>query len=107
MPVEASPQPLLVQEVGNQTDTATEHEQTVQHTHLEVVLSLFWGESAAVAHEIDEADGDAAIDVENEVVLLGGCDGLDGLGIVEEVGLREVLVDEFLDEGDTEIGVVS
>ena len=54
----------------NQTDTSAEDEQTVEHTHVEVVFSLFWGESAAIAEEIDEADGDAAVNVENQVVLL-------------------------------------
>jgi len=105
--VQTSPQSLLVKEVGNQTNGTTEHEQTVENTHLEVILCLFRGEGAAVAEEIDEADGDTAVDVEDEVVLLGGGDGLDGKGVVEEFGGREVLLDEFLDELDTEIGVVA
>ena len=107
MTVKTSAQSLLVEEVGNQTNGATEDEQTVEDTHLEVVLCLFRGESAAVAEEIDEADGDAAVDVEDEVVLLGGGDGLDGEGVVEEFCRGEVLLDEFLDELDAEIGVVA
>jgi hypothetical protein len=105
--VQSSPQSLLVQEMGNQTDRSSEHEQTVKDTHLEVVLCLFRGEGAAVAEEVDEADGDAAVDVEDEVVLLGGGDGLDGEGVVEEFGGGEVLLDEFFDELDAEIGVVA
>lgn len=105
--VETSAQSLLVEEVGNETDGATKDEKTVEHTHLEVVLSLLSGESAAVAHEVNEADGDGTVDVEDEVVLLAGGDGLDGDGVVEELGGGEVGLAELLDERDTEIGVVA
>ena len=47
--VQASPQPLLIQEVGNQTNTPSEHEQTVEHTVLEIVLGFLGRERAAVA----------------------------------------------------------
>jgi hypothetical protein len=107
MPVETSPQPLLVEEMGNQTDRTAEHEQTVQDTHLEVVLSLLVGESTTVADKVDEADSDATIDVENKVVLLGRCHALDGQGVVEQLGAGEVLLDVLLDKLDTKIGVVA
>ncbi len=68
--VQASPQPLLIQEMGNQPNTPSEHEQTIEHAHPQVVLSLLWREGAAVAEQINEAHGDAAVHVENEVVLL-------------------------------------
>jgi hypothetical protein len=101
MSVETSSQSLLIQEMGNETDAATQHEQTVENTHLQVVLSLFSREGTAVAHEINEADCNAAVHVKNKVVLLGRCDGLDSKGIVEELGAREVLLDELFDELDT------
>jgi hypothetical protein len=107
MPVETSPQPLLVEEVGNQTDRATKHEQTVEDTHLQVVLSLLSGESTTVADEVNEADSNASVDVENEVVLLGRCDALDSQGVVEQLCAGEVLLNVLLDELDTEIGVVA
>ena len=107
MPVQTSAQSLLVQEMGNETDRATEYEQTVEHTHLEVVFRLFRTEGAAVPEQVDEADGDAAVDVEDQVVLLGGSDGLDGDGVVEELGVGEVGLAELLDEGNAEIGVVA
>ena len=107
MPVETSPEPLLVEEVGNQTDRATKHEQTVEDTHLEVILSLLVGESTTVADEVNEADSNAAVDVENEVILLRCCDTLDSEGVVEQLCAGEVLLDVFLDELDTEIGVVA
>jgi hypothetical protein len=107
MSVQTSTQSLLIQEMGNETNAATKHEQTIEDTHLKVVFGLFSGEGAAVAHQIDEADCDAAVDVEDKVVLLGRCDGLNSKSIVEELGAWEVLLDEFLDELDAEIGVVS
>lgn len=107
MPVEASSQPLLVEEVSNQTNAAAEHEETVEDTHLQVVLSLLSGEGTAVAHQVNETDGNAAVDVENKVVLLGRCDSLDGESIVKQLGVGEVLLDVLLDELDTEVGVVS
>ena len=105
--VETSAKSLLVEEVGNQTDGATKDEQTVEHTHLEVVLSLFRRESTAVAHEVNEADSDGTVDVEDKVVLLAGGDSLDGNGVVEELGGGEVGLAELLDERDTEIRVVA
>ena len=107
MPVEASAQPLLVEEVGNQTDAAAEHEQTVEHTHLEIIFGFFGRKGAAVAHEVDKADGDAAVDVEDEVVLLGGGDLFDGESVVKRLGIWEVLLDELLDKLDTKVRVVA
>jgi hypothetical protein len=104
--VETSAQSLLVEEVGNQTDGATKDEQTVEHTHLKVVLSLLGGEGTAVA-EVNEADGDGTVNVEDKVVLLAGGDGLDGDGVVEKLGGGEVGLAELLDERDTKIGVVA
>ena len=107
MPVQTCPQSLLVEIMRNQTDGAAKHEQAVQHAVLEVVFGLFCAEGAAVAHEVDEADGDTAVDVEDEVVFLRGCDGLDGDGVVEELGGWEALLDELFDELYAEIGVVA
>ena len=107
MPVEASAQALLVEEVGNQTNAAAEHEKTVEHTHLEVVLGLLGAEGARVAEQIDEADGDATVDVQDQVVLLRRRHGLDSERVVEQLGGREGLLAVLLDEGDTEIGVVA
>jgi hypothetical protein len=107
MPVQASPQPLLVEEVGNQTNASAEHEQTVEDTHLEIVLGLLAGEGSAVAEKIHEADSDAAVDVEDEVVFFGRCYCLDSQRIVEQFGAGKILFDILLDELDAEIGVVS
>ena len=105
--VETGTKSLLVEEVGNQTNGATKDEQTVEHTHLKVVLSLLGGECTAVAEKVDEADGDSTVNVEDKVVLLAGGDGLDRNGVVEELGGGEVGLAELLDERDTEIRVVA
>src|SRR5690242_17321372 len=70
MAVQTSPQTLLVQEMGNQTDGPAQHEQTVENTHAEVVLGLLRRESTTVADKVNEADSNAAIHVQNQVVLL-------------------------------------
>lgn len=107
MSVETSAQSLLVEVVGNQTHAATKNEETVEDTHLHVVLRLLSGESTAVAHEIHEADSNATVDVENEVVLLGGRDSLNSDGIIQQLSAREVLLHVVLDQFNTEIGVVT
>ena len=77
-----------------------------QKTYLDVLVSLLGGERAAVAEQVDEADGDAAIDVEDERVLLRRGDLLDSERVVEQAVAREVLAHVLLDELDTEIRVV-
>jgi hypothetical protein len=107
MPVKTSAQPLLVKEMGNETDTSAEDEETVKDTHLEVVLGFLAGERTAVADEVNEADSNAAVNIENQVVLLRCCDGLDSKRIVEQLGAGEVLFDILLDKLNTKIGVVT
>lgn len=107
MAVEASAQSLLIEVVGNKTNAATKNKETVEHTHAEVVLGLLGGEGTAVSDQVHEADGNAAVDVENEVVLLGGGDGLDGERIVEKLVVGELGLDVLLDELHTQIGVVA
>lgn len=107
MPVKTGPQPLLVKEMGNQTDTSAKDEETVEHTHLQIVLSLLGGESTTVADEVDKADGNAAINVKDKVILLGSCHGLDRESVVEQLGAWKVLLDVLFDKLDTEIGVVT
>jgi hypothetical protein len=107
MSVQPSPQPLLIEVMRNQTNRTSQNEQSVQNAHLHVVLGLFSAESTAVAHQVDEADGDAAVDVEDQVVLFGGGDSFDSNGIVEHLAGWEALLDKLFDEFDTEIGVVA
>lgn len=107
MSVQTSAESLLVEVVGNETNGTTKDEETVENTHLHVVLNLLGREGTAVAHQVNEADGNTTVDVEDEVVLLGGGHSLDSNGVVEQLGAGEVLLGELLDELDTEIGVVA
>lgn len=77
MSVQAGAKTLLVEEMGNETNGSAEHEESVENAHLQVVFCLFGAEGTRVAEHVNEADGHAAVDVENEVVFLGGRDGLD------------------------------
>lgn len=106
MSVETGAQSLLVEVVSNETNAAAKNKETVENSHLHVVLDFLGRESTTVAHQVNEADSNATIDVQNEVVLLGGGDGLDSDSIVEQLGAREVLLGELLDQLDTQIRVV-
>lgn len=104
--VETSAQSLLVEVVSNETNAAAKDEETVENSHLHVVFNFLGRESTAVAHQVNETDSNATIDVQNEVVLLGGGDSFNSDGIVEKLGAGEVLLSELLDQLDTQIGVV-
>lgn len=65
MTIQTRAQPLLIKEVRNQTNTATQDKQAVQNAHAQIILGLLGAKRAAVAHEVDEADGHAAVDVED------------------------------------------
>ena len=67
MAVQRRAQTLLVQVVPDEPDAASEHEQAVQRADLDVLLRLLLRERARVSEEVDEADGDAAVDVEDEL----------------------------------------
>lgn len=105
MAIQTSAQSLLVKVMSNQTDAAAEDEKTVENAHAQVILSLLRRKGTAVAQKVDKADGDTTINVENEVVFLGGGDRLDSNRIVEELVRSEILGDKFLDEFDAQIGV--
>ena len=107
MPIQAGAKTLLIKVMSNQTDASAQHEETVQNTHVEIIFGLFSAECAAVAHQVDEADSDTAVDVENQVVLLASGDSLNSDGVIQHLAAWEALLDEFLDELDTEIGVVA
>ena len=85
----------------NQPDTSSKNKQSVEYTHVEVILGLFRAECATVAHKIYEANGNAAVNVEDEVVLFRSGDSLDRNCIVEHFRAWEALVNEFLHKFDS------
>ena len=105
--VKPSSQTLLIQEMGNQTNAATQDKQSIEDTHAQVVLGLLRRKGTASTKQVYKADCYGSVDVENQIVLLAGGHGLNSLSVVEQCGAGEVLVDKLLDERDTEIGVVS
>ena len=65
MPVQSRAQPLLIQKVRNKPNTPPKHKQAVQHTIGQILLGFFSGKGTAIPHQIDEADGDGAVDVQD------------------------------------------
>ena len=59
-----------------------------------------------MSEEVDKADGDAAVDVEDKVGLLGRGDLLRLQGVVEQRCLGEVGCHKLLHEGHAHVGVV-
>lgn len=107
MSVQPSSQALLVEIMGDQADASSQNEETVENTHLQVIFGLFWAKGAAVAHKIDEADSNAAVNVQNEIVLLGRCHGFNRNGILEHFAAWEALLHKFFDKLYTEIGIIA
>ncbi len=91
----------------NQSDASTQYEQSIQYPHAQVILGLLGAEGTAVAHQINEANSDTAINVKDKVVFLRSGDSLDGDGVVEHFAARKSLVDELFDEFNTKVGVVT
>lgn len=67
MTVQGRLQPLLVKMVSDKSDATTEDEETVEGTNLDVFFCFFSRECAAIPEEVDEADGDATINVEDKL----------------------------------------
>jgi hypothetical protein len=107
MSVQTSTQSLLIQVVGNQPNATTEYEETIENAHAEIVFSLFGAKGTTVAHEINKADGNAAINIQDQIVLFRRCHSLDSNGVVEHLARRESFLDEFFYELDSKIGVVA
>jgi hypothetical protein len=93
--------------MGNETDGTTQDEKSIKNTNRQILLGFFSGERTTVSQHVDEADGDAAIHVQDQVVLLGSGDGFDSNGVVKELVRREVLHNKVLDKLDTQVRVVA
>eukprot|EP00128_Syssomonas_multiformis_P007856 Colp12_sorted_trinity150504_noHs@35 len=97
---------LLVEVVADETDGAAQNEEAVKSTNINVLLALLRREGSAVTEEIHKHDTDRAVNVQDQVGLLGGCHLLNFKGEVEQRSGGEVLLGVLLDDLNTEIGVV-
>ena len=104
--VQRSAETLLVEMVADEANAAPEDEETVESANADVLVCLLSTKGAAISQEIDETDRNTTIDVEDEGILLGSGDLLDGKGVVEQRVTGEALANVVLDELDTQIGVV-
>lgn len=53
--------------MSNETNATAENEEAVERTNLDVLVCFLTGESTAVAQQVDEADGNATINVEDKL----------------------------------------
>lgn len=53
--------------MSDEADAATEDKEAVKCADLDVFLGLFWCKRTAIAQEVNEADGNASINVQDEL----------------------------------------
>ena len=67
MAVQWRTETLLVEVVADETDRTAEDEQAVQRADLDVLIGFLGSKCARITQEINEANGDASVNVENEL----------------------------------------
>lgn len=67
--VQRRAQALLVEVVADETNAASENEQPIQGTNLDVLIRLLRRESARVAQQVHEAHSDTAVHVQDELQI--------------------------------------
>lgn len=123
MPVKTGLQPLLIEVMGNQANGTAKNEETVKDTNLraisdiqrevrvysaypQIFLGFFSGEGTAIPDEVDEANSNGTVNVQDQIVLLAGRNGLHSKGVIEQLVRGEMLQDKFLHQLHTKIGIV-
>lgn len=101
MPIQAGSQTLLVKVMRDQSNASSQDEQTIQDTHIEVVLGFLGAEGSAVTHQVHEANGNTSVNVKDKIVFLGCGHSFNGDGVVKHLAAWESLVDKLFDELDT------
>jgi hypothetical protein len=104
--VQWSAETLLVEVVADEANAASEDEETIESTNADIFVCFFSAKGTAVSQEINETDSNAAIDVEDEGILLGSGDLLNSKRVVEQRVAGEALIHVVLNELDTQIRVV-
>ena len=104
--VQALLESLLVEEVADEAQAASEHEYAVEGAALDELVGLLHGEAAAVAQHVDHGDADDAVHVQNEVGLLRRRDLLHLERVVEQRRAREVLLGELTQQDHSHVRIV-
>ena len=90
----------------NKPNAPSKHKQPVQASNLDILISFFSRERTRISKQVDKADGDASVDVQDKGIFLRCGHFLDGESVIEEGVAGEVLLDVFFDELDTQVRVV-
>ena len=62
--------------VANESNAPSKHKQPIQRSNLDVLLGFFRRKCTRVPEEIDKTDGNATIDIQDE---LGQCQGIEDI----------------------------
>jgi len=107
MSVKRGAKPLLVKVVANESNGTAEDKETVEGTNLDILFSFLRAECTTVTKQINKADSDATVNIQDECILLRRRHLLNSEGIVEKTVAGEVLLDVLLDELDTRSGLLT
>ena len=92
----------------DESDGPSEDEKTVKDTALQIGGLFVDVELAGLTDDVGEETGNAAVDVEDEVVLFGGGDLLYGQGVVQHLeGKLEVGSRVLNQNGHSSVGVLN
>jgi len=105
MAVEALLKALLVQEMSNEADRAPKDKETIESTHLNVIISFLTSESTRMSKQINKYDRDGSIHIQDQALLLLRRDTLNRKGVVKEGGGGKVGLGEVCDDGDAQVWV--
>jgi len=78
---------LLIKEMSNESHTceayisgpyrldlpSTKHKNSIQSPDIDELLSFFFGKAAALSHQVDEANSDTTVYVQNQIWFLNRC----------------------------------
>merc|ERR1719234_504324 len=106
VPVQPLLEPLLIEEVADEPDATSEHKHSIQRAGLDVRLCLILGEEPTLSQQINKANSNAAVHVEDEIWLLLSGDLFHLLGIVKQRGAGEVLLGKLCHQGHSLVRVV-
>ena len=106
MTVEWCAQAFLIEMVTNEANATSKDEQAVQAPDPNILVGFFPGKCTGISEQVDKADGNATVDVQDERILLRCRHLLDGECVIEKGVAREVLLHVLLDQLDSKIRII-